>query len=179
MNSHPDLSQCPCLDKYKFAFVRNPTDVYKSYWQYKMGIGWDSGNHLDRNCRSDNFAEFVEKVIQKYPGICSKTFEIFVGSRGSEIEYIGKYEHLCENLIAALYAAGEEFDEDAIRRCPPKNVSNKDLFPAYLTPELESRIRLSERDALKRFFYGQQPQTSPRRKEYSDSHIFEFASSCG
>ena len=85
-----------------------------------MGSGCDVGNHLDRNCCSDNFVEFVEKVIQKYPGICSKTFEIFVGSRGSEIEYIGKYEHLCENLIAALYAAGEEFDEDAIRRCPPK-----------------------------------------------------------
>ena len=31
-NSHPDLSQCPCLDKYKFTFVRNPIDVYKSYW---------------------------------------------------------------------------------------------------------------------------------------------------
>jgi len=67
-----------------------------------MGIGWDIGNHLDRNCCSDNFVEFVEKVIEKYPGICSKNFEMFVGSRGPDIEYIGKYENLCENLIAAL-----------------------------------------------------------------------------
>ena len=113
-----------------------------------MGSGCDVGNHLDRNCCSDNFVEFVEKVIQRYPGICSKTFEIFVGSRGSEIEYIGKYENLCENLIAALYAAGEEFHENAIRRCPPKNVSNKDRFPAYLPPELESRIRLSDEHSV-------------------------------
>ncbi len=41
-----------------------------------MGIGWDVGNHIDRNCCSDNFVEFVEKVIEKYPCISSKTFEI-------------------------------------------------------------------------------------------------------
>lgn len=153
-NHHPDLSQCPCLDKYKFAFVRNPIDVYRSYWQYKMGNGWDIRSPIDKSCCSANFHEFVENVLQKYPGICSRRFEAFVGPEGSEIEYIGRYENLLEDLITALHAAGEEFDEDAIRRCPPKNVSDKDRFPAYLGPELEAKIRASEKDSFKRFFSG-------------------------
>jgi len=35
-----------------------------------------------------------------------------------------------------------------MRRCPPKNVSDKDRFPAYLPPELESRIRLSDEHSV-------------------------------
>jgi len=163
---HLGLSQCPCLDKFKFAFVRNPATLYRSYWQYKMGNGWDSRNPLERHCCSTSFHEFVEKVLRQYPGCCSRMFESFVGPEGNEIEYIGRYENLLENLLTALRMAGEAFDESAIRRCPPQNVSDKHRFQAELTPELERSIMASEQDSVKRFAYqpgfaGETPVKTP------------------
>jgi len=111
-------------------------------------------NPLDKSCCSANFHVFVENVLQKYPGICSKTFDAFVGTANCEIEYIGRYEELLENLVVALHRAGEFFDEEAIRRCPPQNVSEKKRFCADFTTALKDRIRESEKDGFKRFYYN-------------------------
>jgi hypothetical protein len=77
----------------------------------------------------------------------------FVGEANSEIEFIGRYEHLAEHLLQALEVAGESFDEKAIRKEPPFNVSNKHDYPAVYTDELEEMIKESERYAMTRFNY--------------------------
>ncbi|SET54921.1 Sulfotransferase family protein [Nitrosomonas marina] len=152
-NPHIGLEDCPCLEKFKFAFVRHPVNLYRSYWQFKMTYGWDLENQLDQACRSDNFQLFVRQVLDKFPGIYSSSLIEFVGSADNEIEFIGKYEHLIEDLITALETAGEDFNEQLIRTLPPHNVSNKARYPAAYTTQLEAEVKKAEHIAMDRFNY--------------------------
>ncbi|SER44876.1 Sulfotransferase family protein [Nitrosomonas sp. Nm51] len=150
---HIGLKDCPCREKFKFAFVRHPVDLYRSYWQFKMTYGWDSDNQLDRACRSDNFQNFVRQVLNKFPGVYSKSLAGFVGETDNEIEFVGKYENLIGDLITALRSAGEDFNEQPIRTLPPHNVSNKNRFPAIYTSALEAEVKKAEHITMKRFSY--------------------------
>ncbi|PTN12948.1 hypothetical protein [Nitrosomonas aestuarii] len=152
-NPHIGLKQCPCREKFKFAFVRHPVSLYRSYWQFKMTYGWDSKNQLDLACRSDNFHQFVRNVLTKFPGIYGYSLIEFVGETDEEIEFIGKYENLVNDLIFALKAAGEDFDEQSIRTLPPYNVSDKTNFPAVYTDLLEVDVKKTEAMIMKRFNY--------------------------
>lgn len=152
-NPHIGLDHCPCPDKFKFAFVRHPVQLYRSYWQYKMGAVWDPEYTFDSDCRSDDFGQFVRNVVKMYPGIFGKTVVGFVGPVSNEIEFIGRYENLIEDLISALKQAGEIFDEGAVRNLPPYNVSDKVRFPAEYSPELEQLVRDAEEAAIRRFGY--------------------------
>ncbi|WP_371264096.1 hypothetical protein [Nitrosomonas marina] len=118
-----------------------------------MTYGWDLENQLDQACRSDNFQLFVRQVLDKFPGIYSSSLIEFVGSADNEIEFIGKYEHLIEDLITALETAGEDFNEQLIRTLPPHNVSNKARYPAAYTTQLEAEVKKAEHIAMDRFNY--------------------------
>ena len=150
---HLGLEDCPCPEKFKFAFVRDPVEMYRSYWTYKMGRGWDPANEIDQTCRSDDFRGFVTCVLEHYPGVLGSSFAAFVGPEGGEIEFVGRHENLREDLITALSLAGESFDPEAIRSLPPKNVSDRRRFPARYSEELEAAVRASEAEALRRFGY--------------------------
>ncbi|RMD70085.1 MAG: hypothetical protein D6819_05170 [Gammaproteobacteria bacterium] len=152
-NPHIGLSKCPAPEKFKFAFVRHPVHLYRSYWQYKMTYGWDKKNILDMECKSDNFNTFIRNVLEKYPGCYGDALIEFVGEGEHEIEFIGKYENLIEDLITALKSAKESFNEDIIRNLPPCNVSDKKRFPAQYTEELEQEVRKSEVKVMNRFGY--------------------------
>ncbi len=150
---HIGLEYCPVPEKFQFAFVRHPVERYRSYWQYKMGAGWDVNNPLDRDCCSTDFHQFIHNVIKLYPGVCGRDYEQFVGLPGDEIDFIGKFENLIEDLIFALHKAREEFNEENIRSIPPKNVSDKIRFPAKYTSELKDAVRKVEYYTLLRFGY--------------------------
>jgi len=152
-NAHIGLKDCPCLEKFKFAFVRHPVDLYRSYWQFKMTYGWDRNNPLDMECRSDSFHKFVRDVLDKFTGVYSKSLIDFVGETNDEIEFIGKYENLVDDLVFALKAAGEICDETFIRTFPVQNVSDKIAFPAVYTDQLENDVRSAESMVIKRFNY--------------------------
>jgi hypothetical protein len=152
-NHHPGLADCPTPDKFKFAFVRHPLSLYRSYWQYKMTYGWDAENLIDNTCRSNDFHTFVATVLEKLPGIYSRSLHEFVGPPQQPIDFIGKYENLVEDLITALHRAGEQFNPAAIRNLPPYNVSNKQAFPASFTPALEAAVLVAEAEAIQRFGY--------------------------
>lgn len=151
---HLVLKQCPVPEKFKFAFVRHPVQFYRSYWQFKMTNGWDKKNPIDMECKSENFNVFVRKILDKYPGRYGDALVEFVGEEKEEIEFVGKYENLVDDLIAALKYAGEVFSEDAIRTLLPYNVSDKKKFPAQYTEELEQEVIKSEIQVIKRFGYG-------------------------
>lgn len=151
--THLGLSDCPEPHKFRFAFVRNPLALYRSYWQFKMTTGWDAHNELDQRCATDDFHAFVRKVLQDYPGIYARTLEDFVGSAAAPIDFIGRYENLVEDLVTALTLAGEQFDAAAIRALPPYNVSDKKA-PASFTPELEAAVRRAEAPVFQRFGYS-------------------------
>jgi len=152
-NPHIGLKQCPTPEKYKFAFVRHPVQLYRSYWQFKMTHEWDVKNPLDMECKSDNFNVFISNVLNKHPGYYGNALIEFVGEGNNEIEFIGKYENLVEDLIIALKSTNEVFNENVIRSLPPYNVSNKKRFPAQYSEELEQEIRKSEIKVITRFGY--------------------------
>lgn len=152
-NQHARRCECPCPEKFMFAFVRHPLGFYRSYWQYKMTCGWDPHNAIDESCRSDDFHTFVTAVLTLMPGIYGRSLQDFVGSAGNPINFIGKYENLVEDLITALLLAEEQFDAAAIRAIPPFNVSNKTDFPGIFTPELEAAVLHSEASMIIRFGY--------------------------
>ncbi len=118
-----------------------------------MTYGWDAGNLIDNECRADNFHTFVTNVLEKLPGIYSRSLHEFVGPPDQPIEFIGKYENLVEDLVTALQLAGEQFDPAAIRNLPPYNVSDKKSFPAAFTPALEAHVLAAEAEAVSRFRY--------------------------
>ncbi|MBT3812930.1 MAG: sulfotransferase family 2 domain-containing protein [Gammaproteobacteria bacterium] len=152
-NPHVGLSGCPVPDKFKFAFVRHPVDLYRSYWQFKMTHEWDVKNQLDMECKSDDFNDFIRNVLDKYPGCFGDSLIDFVGDRENEIEFVGKYENLVEDLILMLRDAGEVFDEGAIRNLPAYNVSDKTRFPAIYTANLKEEVRRTEINVMQRFGY--------------------------
>jgi hypothetical protein len=152
-SGHIGLKDCPCPNKFKFAFVRHPVDMYRSYWQYKMTYGWDQNNPMDVECKSDNFHSFIRCLLFKFPGAYSQWVINFVGEGKNEIEFVGKYENLVDDLIVALTIAGESFDEQFIRNYPPYNVSDKINFPASYTTELEAEIREADAAIIQRFNY--------------------------
>ncbi len=152
-NHHPTLADCPRPALFKFAFVRHPLSLYRSYWQYKMTYGWDPDNTLDQLCKADEFSTFVTSVLTQLPGVYSRSLHDFVGAPGHEINFIGRYENLVEDLIRALQLADEAFDAAAIRALPAYNISDKAKFPAVYTPELEAQVLQAEAEALSRFGY--------------------------
>jgi len=150
---HIGIAQCPCPEKFRFAFVRHPLDLYRSYWQYKMTCGWDVKNPLDMACRSLVFHGFVGNVLDRFPGVYSQALVDFVGEAEHPIEFIGRFENLEDDLVTALTLAGESFDEDAIRAESPYNVSDKRKHPAEYTDQLEAMVREAEAYAMNRFNY--------------------------
>jgi len=152
-NPHLGLQFYSCPDRFRFAFVRHPVALYRSYWQFKMTYGWDPLNGLDMECQSDRFAVFIRNVLDRYPGAYSQGLIDYVGEPDAEIEFVGKYENLVEDLITALQSAGEEFDENVIRALAPVNVSDKTRFPAEYTQQLEKEVRKSESMVIERFGY--------------------------
>ncbi|MGA0805740.1 MAG: hypothetical protein ACO3PV_04395 [Pseudohongiellaceae bacterium] len=152
-DTHLGLADCPDDCSFRFAFVRNPLGLYRSYWQFKQTVGWDPENELDRKCRADDFTRFVTKVLLAFPGVYARSLRDYVGPPETPIEFIGRFENLVEDLVRALTLAGETFAADAIRGLPPSNVSDKQKAPAQFTPELEAAVRAAEAEVFERFGY--------------------------
>lgn len=153
-NHHPGLKDCPAPEKFKFAFVRHPVSLYRSYWQYKMTYGWDPLNDIDNHCKSTDFPSFVRNVASTFPGAYGKNLDEIVGKPDRQIEFVGKYENLREDLVTALQLAQEDFDEAIIRNLPPYNVSDKKSYPAVYTDELRALVCEVEAEVLQRFNYA-------------------------
>jgi len=120
---HATRKSAPRPDLLTFAFVRHPLTWYQSYFSYKQRKGWDAGNEWDQAVRSDTFAGFLDAALTQTPGYYSRLLRRYVGRRGEEIDFIGRFESLSDDLIRALDAAGESFDSDVIHNTPPVNAS--------------------------------------------------------
>lgn len=137
---------------YKFicCFVRNPLDWYRSYWAYRMQGGWRPTLLIDRQCQSDDFDQFIRNCSGRLPGILSQVYELYTGPNDAPIDFIGRQEHLADDIVRALHLAGESFDEAALRDTPKANQTY--LKPSYneVTREL---VLLSEYRAVRRHGY--------------------------
>jgi hypothetical protein len=149
---HPLLSELDRRGRFTLAFVREPLSWYGSIWRFRnyFHLHKASTEELpyDRFIGLD-FPDFVDNVAEHVPGFLSDHYELFVGPPGDEIEFIGRYENLEDDLVAAMRTAGQDFDEEALRSFPPINVTG----PQPECPqETKRRLMRSEAEAYERFY---------------------------
>ena len=149
---HTTRKSAPRPDLPTFAFVRHPLTWYQSYFSYKCRKGWDPRNEWDDRVRSESFAGFVEAALTETPAYYSRLLRRYVGRSGDEIDFIGKFEFLVDDLIQALELAGEQFDADQIRSTPPVNQSDYTQHPTVYTEALRRHVLNVESEAIQRFY---------------------------
>lgn len=146
---------------FRFCFVRHPLTWYESYFRYFAGLGWPvegipnraaywHPNAFIHDCKTNDFNEFVDRVLHRRPGFVS---ELFARYTNLGISFIGKTEKLQDHLVAALRIAGESFDEAAVRSAPRVNESSLPKSAAVWDPELRRKILRMELAALIQYDY--------------------------
>jgi hypothetical protein len=154
---HASLADVPeFADRFRVAFVRHPLDWWRSYWGHRMREGvWHEDEELDRLAGHEDFNEFVRRVIEHAPYRLGSMYDNFVGTPAHEVEFVGRFEHLVDDLCIALRLSGETFDEAVLRAFPPKNVNDYARFPAFYEPEVALALARSEHRAIERFYPGE------------------------
>ena len=104
---------------YSFCFVRQPVDWYRSYWCINLKLKSRGRTKLDELLRKP-FEEWVNDVLNKYPdGYVSQLYKYFV----FDVDYVGSYYRLQDDLVTALNNAGETFDLQLLLGTPPVNTA--------------------------------------------------------
>ncbi|HLD32484.1 MAG TPA: hypothetical protein VJB10_02760 [Candidatus Peribacteraceae bacterium] len=148
---HADTRTIHSHGRLTFAFVRNPLSWYQSQWSYQMRTGWAGKEPLATDCRAENFQDFVRRCIKQLPGFLSQHYALY------DVDFVGKYERLEEDLVRALRMAGEDFDEHMLRTTPPENLGSQSADmngKCEYTPELRAQLLASEREAVEKYGYG-------------------------
>jgi hypothetical protein len=151
---HPGLNEAPGRGLFTVAFVRHPWSWWRSYWLFKRTHGWDFNNHVDIACMDNVFERYMVNVADKFPGHCTSVFQQFVGYDATEIEYVGRFESLVDNLVAALELAGEPFDEQHLRDTAVVNAGDYNLFSTHCSVEVRQRVLDAEHNIMARFNYS-------------------------
>jgi hypothetical protein len=146
-----------------FCFVRHPLSWYESYFKFVSqpevswkawgssasgSAGWHP-NHMLHECRSDDFNEFVRKVVRIRPGYVTEMYGWYTKP---PVTYIGKQETLREDLIEVLKSRGLAFDADRLRKRMTSNVS--DNPSPHWEPALREQVIRLEYGGLVRYGYN-------------------------
>lgn len=140
---------------YSIAFVRHPLAWYRSYWAFRMrkGARRDEAFPAD-GLWSDDFSEFVDNVLDAYPGgFVTALYQYYVGEAGDGVAYIGRTENLANDLVDALFKAGEDFNPWEIFDTAAQNAGiDKWKRAAQYQPDTAFRVLDAERWVTERFY---------------------------
>jgi hypothetical protein len=112
---------------FSFAFVRHPLGWYRSFWAYRVmlrNFSTDDGEGVfpPDACWAEAFDDFVLQCVEAHPsGWISALYRCYLGDEGDRLDYVGRQEHLADDLVRALRLAGEDFDEVGLRATPRRN----------------------------------------------------------
>jgi hypothetical protein len=152
---HPNLEQVDRRGRFTFAFVREPLSWYASWWQWSRKYdnryiwGFLSGFPLDPFVTLP-FPLFLKGCMTWHPAYVSTAlWTPYVGRPANEIDFVGRYESLADDLVRALQIAGQDFDEEALRAYAPVLTSGP--LPDC-PPDVKARLLESERAGYERFY---------------------------
>jgi len=136
-----------------FSIVREPIEYWKSFWRYRMSTQWWDDHWIDKVSRSDNFVEFVDKLLDHLPGECSRLYNEIIPIDRMESFTIGRFENLQSDVLKILHELEGDFDEQIVLNTPPFNTTSKVDFRTDLDRERTKRLYQSELEAYQRFGY--------------------------
>jgi|SaaInlLV_10m_DNA_2_1039722.scaffolds.fasta_scaffold23759_2 hypothetical protein len=113
-------------DAFLFGFVRDPFDFLRSYYLHRQRRGWHPSRDLDQVCRAETLTEFLDLYLAHLPGWVGRWFDLYVDG----IEFVGRQEHLREDLCSALDLAGVEYDRELVMGMKPVHVTPRPQDPA-------------------------------------------------
>jgi hypothetical protein len=151
-HGHAYLPDVSVGERFSVAFVRHPLDWWRSYWAHRMRVGWSMENALDSAVASDDFNDFVARVLDHCPGHLDGLVGQFVGSPAPRVDFVGRFEHLVDDTCSALRLGGESFYEAAVRAHPNVNVNDYASFRAHYRPDVAARLVDAERQTIERFY---------------------------
>ncbi len=148
-------------DRFSFAFVRHPLTWYRSFWAYRMMLrnfspNRDGARFPPDACWTEPFERFVQLCLEMYPeGWVGSLYRCYLGPDGNQLDYVGRQEHLADDLVEALRLAGETFDEAQLRATPRRNRSAS--MPRFagqlgLSEETTQRVLECERWVIERYY---------------------------
>jgi hypothetical protein len=137
-------------DRLTFAFARHPVSWWASFWAYSIEHGWPpvSGplwDRITRNCVMPTFGEFMDRMLAEHPGAYTHILFRYL----EHVDFIGRYEHLEHDLVAAMERAGEHHT----LVLPARLNASK---PPEVPEPLRRKILETEKDTVSRF-YGDTP----------------------
>lgn len=150
------------LDRYDFifTFVRHPLAWYESWWKFQTWLNWRDHEpgvwhpqNILEKCASNDFSEFIRLCIRLEPAYITRLYEWYIGPEGGEfVGFVGRYEHLADDLVQVFQMLSLEFDEVALRAQAPANVSLSPYGEIRWDEELKMRILELEAPIIKRFY---------------------------
>ena len=117
----------PNRASFRFCFVRHPLSWYESWYRMNVDRGWpewavdeDAWNpSVELNgLGASTFDRFIENVLRHRPGFLARLYRFYA----ADAHFVGRQEHLAEDLIAVLTLLGVEFDAAGLLRRPHANV---------------------------------------------------------
>jgi hypothetical protein len=157
------LGLIPRTNPFMFCFVRNPLRWYESFFNYnrEAAVNWrfegdvhDADNwHPNaplNGMGNSDFNIFVRNVIAKYPGYVTQMYSRFATP---QVSFVGKQEHLCDDLIAVLKKLQLPFDEQFIRDFERVGVSPKRPKGVEWDQALKAEVTRLEYAGLVRWGY--------------------------
>src|SRR5690606_24420034 len=119
---------------------------------------------------SDDFDTFVRNVVTHRPGYVS---ELFGWYATPAVDFVGRQEHLADDMIRVLRAMDVRFDEDRIRNFGEVGASPRPKKPIEWDPALRRAVERLEYPALVRYGYvpppWEQDAASPPARRASGS----------
>lgn len=155
--SHPGIEQ----GRLTFGFVRHPVAWLRSRWAFAVMTGLVAHTRHGRSaaatwmacCWDDDFNNFVDKYLERYPGIATQTMFRMLGLWSDKpADAIGRTETLLEDLRNILEEAGEvcELTGLELRRNETERAI-KDR--AVVSQEQHAHIMLAEHKLCEMFGY--------------------------
>lgn len=130
---HPELLG----NRYVFTFVRHPLSWWQSYWAHRFLHGWAIDHPMDRECNDNDFSRYLSRVLAcEWRTHYMDMYRAFVVER---TDFVGRQEHLVQDLARALVNAGEKFDVASVGRLgfTNRSPSHRASCPGHLRRSVE------------------------------------------